>query len=460
MVDPDQVCLYGSLWSCPEAKEPLKVLNHLVDDIPSIPKTKGYLFRFLANYAWCLSKLRQEDIPPDLGHLEGHLLERMLDALPETFEPELHAFEGSNPLGPVTVPILVMTLYRLAVIEASPELFPSKRLFQLFATSIDMIPQVSQLGLFAGAWHSHLQGLSVPSPYGCFFGGRPGRFACRTTSFLWVLCDRYDGLPTSLVPQWLTDLILERAMSLPSPYLSLHQANLKPFLPPANLPFNKLHTLLEQHPEIVPTPLGFGGTEMKQLTPEAWNVLRCSPVERAYILGFPIHLGIPGDRQIRQALFKLSRDGPETYMLEVGRKWDPFVRFETEGLTWVSEKEDSITALPFAHFGPFDRLVLVEDDFAYEFTRNAWANLVKETPGHPPVNPYNRKPLSAAFLASVRSRLEIATMYHLPEPGTLQHLIERAGIPHPQAPMPGDEAPLPDVFRLFNALISNAPFSF
>lgn len=251
-----------------------------------------------------------------------------------------------------------------------------------------------------------------------------------------ILLDQYHNL----IPQKITSSILQalitrvRQIYDVEHYFSAKVKTIRKVFNEIVLTQEQLQNIIETMPRVYEIPLKLTIQQYFQLSPQAKIISRLPHSIAAYTLGFPIQNGIPGDAQITAALFKLSRDGPQEYMVSVGRKWDALIRYETEGLTWSTNDEDAITMIPYRHFGPFDRIIYVEDDHAFEFTRSSWKDLVngvrtgsfEEDGDNVPINPFTRKPLSKAFLEQLKARIAIAELYNLPESDTLDSLIENA----------------------------------
>ena len=397
---------FGNLWNVESVIQPDEAFELFSNIIKSgqLNKTPGYLYRLISNFAWILK--HSDPIPEQ--EVKG-----LINVIPSSFEDSMHSFEETTLFPNTSVHLVLSALYNEYQGKHQEE---------------KLEDQVKE---FIECWNRYINfDVCPPSIYAHFFGmfKTHGTFS-RKNAYLSIIFDQFSSIPKQVIPKWAVDLLIDRIKHLSQSgwYIDKFSKDLKKLLSKTNLSFETILQLLDLLPSVVSLPLGFTIDQVRQLSPQSWNVARLSNATRAYTLGFPIHYGIPGDAQVREACLKLSRDGPEAYMVDIGRKWDALIRYQQNGLNWVSETEDPISATPFFHYGPFDRLIYIDDDHAFEFTRTSWEELLKETEDRPPSNPFNRKPLSKAFLSTVKSRLETADLYELPPASTIQSLIENSG---------------------------------
>lgn len=161
-------------------------------------------------------------------------------------------------------------------------------------------------------------------------------------------------------------------------------------------------------------------TELSSLSELAYLIaLKLLPLQ-AYLLGFPIQYGLPGDKMIWSALQKLSAIGKEQYA--------KLMREEQEKITFIPscfgsaiERNEKDVLEEFVYdYGPFDRLTVITGMNLYHFTRKELHNILENGQ-----NIYTKEELVKPILEEAKRRLKIAKEWGLPEPAPLLALLEK-----------------------------------
>lgn len=100
-----------------------------------------------------------------------------------------------------------------------------------------------------------------------------------------------------------------------------------------DLEFDEIKSLLKLAPEVIKLSNSLKPEELSNFDALTWKLWKMPSTKCAYLLGFPIQYGTPGVKAIKEALFKLSRDGPKEYAAYMCRMGSNLVRFMYPGLT-------------------------------------------------------------------------------------------------------------------------------
>lgn len=186
----------------------------------------------------------------------------------------------------------------------------------------------------------------------------------------------------------------------------------------AHLELPVVKDLITSYPQLFSPPGGLTLETLKNLSETVWQIMGLPEELQAYYLGFPIHLGNPGSEILAKHLFQLSCDGVEAYADKMCKLGDQVVRLsQYSSLDEPLDDTTPITSLCMS-FGPFDRFQFVEDGMIFEIDRPAWESTLDSG-----FNLITRKSLSRAVTQSLRSRLQIVSMYKLPKAQPLNQLL-------------------------------------
>jgi hypothetical protein len=195
-------------------------------------------------------------------------------------------------------------------------------------------------------------------------------------------------------------------------YFKMVAAHYKYYLKVLNLNPKILIQMNEIIPGYVDIPEG-----LSDLTSSQWDLFQSPTPLKAYILGFPIHLGVPSDDIVNEYFFKMVKMGSEAYMLEVGKEGSQCVSVKMMGIKALDTKENCL-ANNYEHYGPFDRVQFFENSHSYEFTRDEWNGFEKM------INPTTRTQFPETFVQTIKARNEIAKTYNLPPCNIIKELID------------------------------------
>lgn len=157
-----------------------------------------------------------------------------------------------------------------------------------------------------------------------------------------------------------------------------------------------------------------------QLSEETWGLLKLSPIQKAYALGYPIDNDMT-DKELKQAMMSLASKGIDNYCAELSRHHLQQIKDSHKTLLYpdlhLVNEEDTLCERP-EDYSPFDVLVLRRDNLLFRFTRPEFRSLIDSR-----VNPWNKEELSPLFLLQLANRLNLATIAGLPEPAPLRDIL-------------------------------------
>lgn len=173
--------------------------------------------------------------------------------------------------------------------------------------------------------------------------------------------------------------------------------------------------VLEYVPGII--DVGINPTEM---SPLAFRVWAQPSVISAYLLGFPIHQMVPSRRLLDTALTRLSQLGPEAYMRELNTFQRNNLAIERVGhnINMAYPQEEDLMSECVFDYGAFDRVTVVIEERVFHFTRPEFASLLESRQ-----NPWSNKALPDCILETIRSRVNLAKTFKLPDPAIVNDLL-------------------------------------
>ena len=227
----------------------------------------------------------------------------------------------------------------------------------------------------------------------------------------------------------LTQLIVDRVYANKRIYTRKLLPIYKHLIELGNLQIGVAKDLMIKHPTIFSPPQNFAVEELDLVCETGWKIANYKPELQAYYLGFPIHLGLPGIKAIKQAIFRLRRVGIVKYAQEMclaGSRVTGIPEYESIDPSAI---EDSLLATKCDTFGPFDRIQFVDDGHVFEFDRDSWHAIFASNPSR---NPYTRNPLSLTLIDTIASRSRFAKLYHFPKAKALSDLLTEILNPLPE----------------------------
>ena len=168
---------------------------------------------------------------------------------------------------------------------------------------------------------------------------------------------------------------------------------------------------------------GIFPTNIDQYSDLAYKVALLDDTIRQYVLGFPIHQGIPAPDVVNAALSYLSKEGKEKYV-DMMRN---FVNAPTELVPQqflsgklVKQNEKDVLEENLSDYSLFDRLTYFSGMNVYTFTRPEFEQLNKSDK-----NQYTNEDLPLALQMEISLRIQLAQKLNLPPPGTMIELLTR-----------------------------------
>lgn len=161
---------------------------------------------------------------------------------------------------------------------------------------------------------------------------------------------------------------------------------------------------------------------LMNLSQQCYTIYHMPIQKMAYLLGFPIHLYIPGKEALEKALIELNKSGGEKYYDEVQ---DYYMKTEYNHIfggrsTFINDKDTLLSDI--WTYSPFDRVVFNQNGKNFIFTRPEFPYLLEKR-----INPHTKVPLSVEFLETVKTRASMAKIYKLGESGPMKDLFEKCG---------------------------------
>lgn len=154
----------------------------------------------------------------------------------------------------------------------------------------------------------------------------------------------------------------------------------------------------------------------------ALKIYSLEPYQRAYYLGFPIHLGLPIESDVMEALGRLSVQGPEKYLSDISLYNQKSLQISLpfrEG-PLIPELDCDFMTESIYGYNLFDVVPYVDNGHYYIFTRVEFSSMLKNKR-----HIYTRNLLPDHFLSEITLREIMAKNLGLPDPVTLEQLYDR-----------------------------------
>ena len=164
--------------------------------------------------------------------------------------------------------------------------------------------------------------------------------------------------------------------------------------------------------------------DFKWVTPEIWAISQFDRRLSTYILGLPLHLGVPGPKTIYKSLCLLKRLGVEQYTRHMCIQGSHLILPTYHGELLERHQtciDTDFSGIRFEDYGPFDRISYIEDDHYFEFTRPHFNGIINTKQ-----NPYTKKPINGSdLLVEMLIRQNMASNSKLPEATSLETVLRR-----------------------------------
>lgn len=179
---------------------------------------------------------------------------------------------------------------------------------------------------------------------------------------------------------------------------------------------NEIQVLSQLLPGIYPT-----------ISPEfsdlAYKICLLSDDVRNYILGFPIHRGIPSDEMVTSALMYLSHHGKEEYAKLIRAQagsgmFNPLPEAIMGGIKMQRCNTEDVMQEAVLDYNLFDRLTFFQGTQIFTFTRVEFESLIKTDKNH-----WTNTELPPAIQLEVKSRVKLAKKLNLPSSAPILDLL-------------------------------------
>jgi hypothetical protein len=156
---------------------------------------------------------------------------------------------------------------------------------------------------------------------------------------------------------------------------------------------------------------------------DTWSLLKMNPIQRTYTLGYPIDGGPISQRELKETMKLLSREGIDAYCKRISEHNLHLAKELNKTPTCqeieLVNEEDTLCERP-EDYSPFDIIYLRRDNLVFRFTRPEFPNLVETK-----VNPWNKEELPPLLLVQIINRLSMAAMAGLPEACPIRDMLNR-----------------------------------
>ena len=237
------------------------------------------------------------------------------------------------------------------------------------------------------------------------------RCALHVDNFTYLHSRVYDDKADGIIIKRIKHLATEAKL-----YWKEVRASYVKILKRIDLNFETMQQLIDIDDTLIEIPKGITITEFKLFNKLAWKVWNLQSDLRAYVLGLPIHMGIPGIKTIKDCVLKLAKHGIEAYSSEMGKLGNSIVYPPYQSIVHHNGGGDDLVGVPFESYGPFDRLAYIENDLLFEFTRSSWIELKDR-------NPFTKINFSHSFIAMKTCRGSMAGRMLLPPSKPIASLL-------------------------------------
>ena len=156
----------------------------------------------------------------------------------------------------------------------------------------------------------------------------------------------------------------------------------------------------------------------------AFHIYFLDLLQRAYILGYPIHTGLPKETDVMKALNNLSEWGIEKYVASIADYNRGRLKLVLPGTfggeELEPEKDTNVMEMSIYEYNLFDTIAYNDNGHYYVFTRLEFPSLLKEKK-----HLYTRTILPANIILDINQRLKFASDMKLPKCETIGELLEK-----------------------------------
>lgn len=155
--------------------------------------------------------------------------------------------------------------------------------------------------------------------------------------------------------------------------------------------------------DIMNFPLDLSLEELNSLNLSTYSLLRFPICKIAYLLGYPIHIGIPDTKTLKQSLLLLNRIGPHEYMIHMAK--NHIVQYPITNFS-VEIEDKAIIIDDIYNYNPLNYITILDNNHLYIFTRENWNDIKTNR-----INSFTRNPIDSFIINSIIHR-EILMQEH------------------------------------------------
>lgn len=393
----------GNMWTFErgyvEIKSTDEIFTFLIEAIrnDTLRKSSGWQYRFIANFVWCLKNCSITFIQDNISDIINLNCD-----LPDTFK-HFGNLQWNEIINYIIFSALTNTPNSLQlppilsdiVVKITNKLFSDGRFTHLESKLLSMFKNFEKL----------------PSSVASLFGNVENNedtnnefleSCINNDSFLAVAVD--EELDTHI-----KTLILKRydALKNAPSYRKVISKEIATVLKTKKLSFEEFKDFYNQYPDLFLIDEGYLYEDLINLNEISYTVYQLDPIIRAYVLGFPIHFGIPGNIVIKEALKKLTELGARDYMHSICDHYNYPCPMQIKYNMEIN-----------SHYNSFDRVMLIQNDCIYEIKRNQWQELESIKHEYPEIIG-----VDSFFKENINLRLRMINDLNFPLLGTIEELI-------------------------------------
>jgi hypothetical protein len=172
---------------------------------------------------------------------------------------------------------------------------------------------------------------------------------------------------------------------------------------------------------------GIFGISLERLSDLAYKIMCLEFPVQAYVLGFPIHHGLPSPAMVEELLYYLSSVGKDRYSegfkTHTEKMTNAYLNPELTSwhrTEWKVRNSRDVLENNISEYNEFDQLLLINGVNVYFFVRPEFNNLLKSHKNH-----WTNEDLPRHLEVDIQARVLIAEDLKLPPAGTILELLTR-----------------------------------
>lgn len=414
----EEILIYGSLANFASLDSDPDIIPLLLKCIPMMQKVVDWEYRLLHNFHLCLIRMDHiKHAKVDLGSFYKALKDiKLEDVL----------------LGDLLTAVYLGHLKKEELAMLTKDNDAATFMMVLYEASTSIVLRSYLQNVKSMCQNEEMKGRPIELHHQILFPAKKSKntFTIVATNLrafrAAVRCDSANHLTQLQLPPSDIDFLVKRVKLLlqnAPRYWTLVEHLYAPKLKKLNLDFDDFRLIYSLAPKVLTLPEGLNDKDINNLNTLTWKIWRMDALNRGYFLGFPIHLGVPGNKSVKEALYKLARDGPEKYAKEKTQAGSKLTKISYPGLTKYGSNDGKeikdLLEVPFDSYGPFDRIAFIDGDFYYEFTRPSWPTILENKQ-----NPYNKTSIFPIVYDQIATRYRMASLCKFPPATSLVELLK------------------------------------